>query len=81
MDTFAKGLKIAYRLYEDKVFEDFIDKRYESYKTGIGKDIIDGKVGFEELSKYAETLTEVKNNSGRQEMLESKLNQYIFEVK
>ena len=81
MDTFAKGLKIAYRLYEDKVFEDFIDKRYESYKTGIGKDIIDGKVGFEELSKYAETLTEVKNNSGRQEMLESKLKQYIFEVK
>ena len=43
--------------------------------------IKDKKVGFDELSKYAETLTEVKNNSGRQEMLESKLNQYIFEVK
>ena len=81
MDTFAKGLTIAYRLYEDKVFEDFQDKRYESYKTGIGKDIVEGKVGFEELAEYVENLAEIKNTSGRQEMLESILNSYILEAK
>ncbi|WP_435308255.1 xylose isomerase [Sebaldella termitidis] len=81
MDTFAKGLTIACRLYEDKVFEDFQDKRYESYKTGIGKDIVEGKVGFEELAEYAENLAEIKNTSGRQEMLESILNSYILEAK
>ena len=81
MDTFAKGLTIAYKLYEDKVFEDFQNKRYESYKTGIGKDIIEGKVGFEELAEYAENLAEIKNTSGRQEMLESILNSYILEAK
>lgn len=78
MDTFAKGLKIAVKLLEDKVFENFIAERYSSYNTGIGKDIIDGKVGLKELEKYALELTEVKNVSGRQEMLETILNQYIY---
>ena len=81
MDTFAQGLKIAYKLYEDRVLEDFIEKSYESYKSGIGKDIVEGRVGFDELSKYAENLAEIKNTSGRQEMLESILNNYILEAK
>ncbi|WP_156285771.1 xylose isomerase [Oceanivirga salmonicida] len=81
MDTFAKGLKVANKLLEDRVLERFIDKRYESYKYGIGKDIVEGKVGFEELAEYAKNLKDIKNMSGRQEMLESKLNQYILETK
>ena len=81
MDTFAKGLIIAEKLYSDKALENFVDKRYESYKSGIGKDIVDGKVGFEELAAYAEKLPEIKNISGKQEMLESILNTYILETK
>lgn len=78
MDTFAKGLLVAAKLLEDKVFEDFISKRYESYTSGIGKDIVEGKVGLKELEKFALELKDINNVSGRQEMLETILNQYIY---
>ncbi|QZY54457.1 xylose isomerase [Crassaminicella profunda] len=81
MDTFAKGLKVAAKLLEDGVFETMIEKRYESYTVGIGKDIVEGKIGFEKLAAYALKNDQIKNTSGKQEYLESLLNQYIYEVK
>jgi len=80
MDTFARGLKVAAKLIEDGVFINFIAKRYASYNEGIGKDIVDGKVGFKELEAYAMENGVSPNTSGRQEMLESILNQYIMEA-
>ena len=41
--------------------------------------LVDEKVGFKELEKYALEHDNVVNVSGRQEMLESVLNQYILE--
>lgn len=81
MDAFAKGLKIAYRLVEDGVFDKFIRERYKSYETGIGKDIVEKKIGFKELEAYTLENGEPKLTSGRQEVLESILNQYIFETR
>ncbi|NLC19701.1 MAG: xylose isomerase [Clostridiales bacterium] len=81
MDAFAKGLKVAAKLLEDGVFEKFKEERYASWRTGIGKDIIDGKVGFKELEEYAMKYGTTPNSSGRQELLESILNQYILETK
>lgn len=81
MDAFAIGLKVAAKLLEDKVFEDFKAKRYASYKEGIGKDIMEGKVGFKELEAYSLKNGTTTNISGRQELLESILNQYILETK
>jgi xylose isomerase len=79
MDTYAKALRIAYKLLEDKVIENNIDKRYESFTTGIGKDIIENKVGLEELEAHAlKSDSNLGNKSGKQEYLESVLNQYIF---
>lgn len=80
MDTFAKGLLIAHKLLEDEVFENFTKERYSSFSEGIGKDIVDGKVGFKELETYALQMPVIKNKSGRQEMLEAILNRYIYEV-
>lgn len=80
MDTFARGLRVAAKLIEDRVLEDFIEERYKSYSFGIGKDIIDGRVSFEELSQYALKNDKIVNISGKQEYLESILNQYIFEA-
>ena len=80
MDTFAKGFKIAHKLLQDGVLEDFTSKRYDSFNTGIGKDIVSGSIGFKELEKYALENNSIKNVSGRQEMLEAILNQYILEV-
>lgn len=79
MDTFAKGLKIAAKIVEDGKLDKFVADRYQSYNTGIGKDIVNKKVGFRELEKYALEHDKVINTSGRQEMLESVLNQYILE--
>ena len=81
MDTFAKGLKVAAKLIEDKVFDNIIDERYKSYKTGIGKKINDKNITFKELNEYALKLKEIKNDSGHQELLESILNQYIYNTK
>lgn len=80
MDTFAKGLKVAAKLIEDKVFENIIEKRYESFKSEIGIKILEKNITLKELSAYALTLKEVKNTSGRQEMLENILNNYIFKT-
>ena len=76
MDSFARGLKTAHRLLEDRVFEDILKERYQSYQSGIGKKIQEGKIGFEELAEYAKNI-EIQNRSGHQEKLEAILNSYI----
>lgn len=78
MDTFARGLIIADRIVADGVLDTFVKERYASYETGIGAKIVKGEVGFEALEAYAMTLGEITNTSGRQEMLEGLLNQYIY---
>ncbi len=80
MDTFARGLIIADRIISDGVMDNFIKERYASYESGIGEKIVKGEVGFEDLEVYAMTLTEITNTSGRQEMLEGLLNQYIYQA-
>lgn len=80
MDAFAIGLKVANKLLEDRVFENFIDDRYSSYTKGIGLDIVEGRTNFRELEQYALGLTEIKNTSGRTELLRATLNQYLLET-
>lgn len=79
MDTFAKGLKAAVKMIEDGKIDRFIADRYSSYNTGIGKDIVRGKVGFKELEDYVLKLDKVVISSGRQEMLETIVNGYILD--
>lgn len=81
MDTFAKGLKVAAKLINDGALEKPMAARYASWNSGIGQDIIGGKVGFKELEAYTLKNGEPKVVSGRQEVLESILNQYIYETK
>lgn len=79
MDTYAKGLKVAAKLIEDRVFEDFIAKRYSSFTEGIGADVVSGQATLASLAEYAlNNENPRKNESGRQEMLKGLLNQYIF---
>ncbi|NLM39122.1 MAG: xylose isomerase [Firmicutes bacterium] len=79
MDAFARGLKVAHRLLESGELENFIAERYQSWTTGIGKKIVDGEVGFKELSEYALQNKPIVLSSGRQEMLENIINRYLFE--
>ena len=59
--------------------ENFVNERYLSFSIGIGKDIVEGKVGFNEFEKYALENKTIVNKSGWQEMLEGLLNKYILE--
>ena len=80
MDSFAFGLKAADALMKDGRIDKFVSDRYSSYKKGIGKKIVDGKVGLEDLYKYALGLGEYTvGTSGRQEYLEEVLNQVMLE--
>ncbi|QQD83768.1 xylose isomerase [Bacillus siamensis] len=80
MDAFARGLKVAHKLIEDRVFEDVIQHRYRSFTEGIGLDIAEGRADFKTLEQYALNNQPIKNESGRQERLKAILNQYILEV-
>ncbi len=81
MDAFARGLKVAHKLLEDGVLENFIKNRYSSFKEGIGADIVSGKADFHALEAYALEHDDIKNQSGRTELLKATLNQYLIEVK
>ena len=79
MDTFAKGLKVAAALLEDKALDNFIEERYSSYNSGIGAKIKAKEVTLEDCAQYAlNNKNEKIAPSGREEMLEIILNQYIF---
>ncbi len=79
MDTFALGLMNAAKIIEDGRIDEFIKNRYASYQTGIGKKIISNETTLEELSSYAENLgAPALPESGRQERLESIVNQLFF---
>jgi xylose isomerase len=78
MDTFARGLKIAAALRKDGRLADFVKQRYSSWDSGIGKDIEAGKVGFNELEAYMLKKGDAAPNaSGRQELLEALINEFI----
>jgi xylose isomerase len=78
MDAFAHGLKIAVAMQKDGRLADFVRQRYASWDSGIGEQIEKGKVGFAELEAYMLKKGEAApNTSGRQEMLENIINEFI----
>ena len=78
MDAFARGLKIAAALRRDRVLETIQTERYASWSYGIGKEIESHPIGFVELEKYMLEKGEADaNKSGRQELIENIINDYI----
>ncbi|MBD8069058.1 xylose isomerase [Bacillus sp. PS06] len=80
MDAFAIGFKVAQKLIDDQVLENFIADRYSSYTHGIGLDIVEGKTDLHKLEAYALDLENIENKSGRQELLKATINRYILNV-
>lgn len=79
MDTYAAGLKIAARLWEDQVLENNLKNRYRSFESGIGLKIRKGEVDFKDLENYVMNKKDLERNEpGQQELLESIINQYIL---
>ena len=77
MDSFARGLKIAYQIQRDGILTDLIKDRYSSYRRGIGRKISSGKTNFDELERYILKQGEAEKRSGREEMIENIINSYI----
>ncbi len=78
MDAFARGAKIAAAIRRDGVLTDFVKNRYRSFDAGVGAEIEKRTATFESLEGYVlgrHKLT--PNESGRQEMLENIINQYL----
>ncbi|MBI2926357.1 MAG: xylose isomerase [Verrucomicrobia bacterium] len=78
MDAFARGLKIAAAIRKDGRLAEFVKQRYSSWDSGIGAKIEAGQASFKELETYMLKKGEVAPNvSGRQEMLEALVNEFI----
>ncbi|MEN6521251.1 MAG: xylose isomerase [Armatimonadota bacterium] len=77
MDAFARGLKTAARIIEDGRLAEIVKERYKGWDFGIGSEIESRRAGFEELEAYTLEHGEPHVQSGRQEMIENILNEYI----
>jgi xylose isomerase len=77
MDAFARGLKIAVQMIKDGKFRRNLKARYAGWDKGLGKTIEKGKTNFGQLEQYTLRKGEPKLQSGRQELLENILNEYI----
>ncbi|WP_122645402.1 xylose isomerase [Enterococcus mediterraneensis] len=77
MDTFARGLKTAAALKEDRFFDDIKEKRYASYKEGIGAKIVADEENLETLTEYALEHDDITNESNHLEYVKSRLNDYL----
>ncbi|AKJ63683.1 xylose isomerase [Kiritimatiella glycovorans] len=77
MDTFARALKAAANMIADGVFADFVKQRYAGWDGEFGRRIENGELGFEELEAHVLEHGEPELQSGRQEMLEHRFNDYV----
>ena len=81
MDTYALGLLVAAKIIEDGRIEAFKKAKYSSFNSDLGEKIINGQATLEELAERALTLKSVATPcAGKQEYLESIINQIIFTV-
>ena len=76
-DTFARALLAAEKLLYDSPYKDVISSRYSSFDSGNGKAFEEGKLTLEDLYKIAQKNGELELKSGKQELLENIINQYL----
>ncbi len=77
MDAFARGLKIADAIRQDGRLAEFVQNRYGSFDSGIGAKVESGACSFEDLEQFAMGNGEPTIASGRQEMLENMMNEFL----
>ncbi len=77
MDTFARALLIAQAILEKSPYKKLRQERYASYDSGKGRDFEEGKLTLTDLRQIALDGGQIKQISGRQELFENIINQYI----
>jgi len=76
-DTFARALITADKIMQSSSYSTLREKRYSSFDSGQGKDFEIGKLELSDLYKIAQENGELSLQSGKQELFENIINQYI----
>lgn len=76
-DTFARALITADKILTSSSYKALREKRYSSFDTGKGKDFEVGKLQLTDLFNIAQENGELPLISGKQELFENIINQYI----
>lgn len=77
MDTFARALLTANEILEKSNYLSLRAERYSSFNTGNGLDFENGKLNLIDLEKIAKQNKVTKQISGKQELFENIINQFI----
>ena len=77
MDAFARALLVAHDILENSNYLDLRQARYASFNEGNGQAFEAGKLKLEDLASLAKQNGEPALQSGRQELFENIINQYI----
>ncbi len=78
LDVLARSLKAAAAIIEDGTYDKVVDARYAGWNTGMGKDILAGKLSLADLAAKvdAENINP-QPRSGQQEYLENLINRFV----
>jgi xylose isomerase len=77
MDAFARGLEVAHAILEKSEYRQLRKGRYCSFDSGEGAKFERRQLGLEDLREIAVRQGEPKPSSGRQELIENLVNQYL----
>ncbi|UAM98002.1 xylose isomerase [Polaribacter litorisediminis] len=76
-DTFARALVTADKILTSSSYQALREKRYSSFDAGKGATFEAGKLDLQDLYKIAQENGELALQSGKQELFENIINQYI----
>ncbi len=77
MDTFARALVTADKILENSPYKKMRADRYATFSNGAGAEFAAGKLSLESLATIGAESGEPTQISGKQELYESIINQYI----
>jgi len=76
-DTFARALLVAEKILSESTYPKMLKDRYASFDSNDGKAFENGKLSLEEIAKIAMNGGDPKRISGKQELFENIINQYL----
>ena len=76
-DNFARALITADNILTSSNYKELFNLRYNSFNAGKGKDFEQGKLNLNDLYEIAINTGELNLKSGKQEMFENIINQFI----
>ncbi len=77
VDNFARALITADNILTSSNYKELFNLRYNSFNTGKGKAFEQGKLNLNDLYEIAVNTGELNLKSGKQEMFENIINQFI----